>query len=54
MSFKHKEGSHVSWKSEPKDAEPQTVLEKKQPLQEVPQDQHSEASEEQSKGLSPP
>uniref|UniRef100_A0A8P0TJV6 Small ribosomal subunit protein mS23 n=1 Tax=Canis lupus familiaris TaxID=9615 RepID=A0A8P0TJV6_CANLF len=50
----HKEGSHVSWKSEPKDAEPQTVLEKKQPLQEVPQDQNSEASEEQSKGLSPP
>ncbi|XP_072635972.1 small ribosomal subunit protein mS23 [Canis lupus baileyi] len=50
----HKEGSHVSWKSEPKDAEPQTVLEKRQPLQEVPQDQNSEASEEQSKGLSPP
>nr|XP_019591964.1 PREDICTED: 28S ribosomal protein S23, mitochondrial [Rhinolophus sinicus] len=48
------EGSHVSWKSEPTGVKPQTVLEKKQPLKGVPQDQHSEAPEEQSKGLSPP
>ncbi|XP_006748177.1 28S ribosomal protein S23, mitochondrial [Leptonychotes weddellii] len=49
-----KEGSHVSWESEPTGVKPQTVLEKNQPLQEVPQDQHLETSEEQPKGLSPP
>ncbi|XP_021559940.1 28S ribosomal protein S23, mitochondrial isoform X2 [Neomonachus schauinslandi] len=49
-----KEGGHVSWESEPTGVKPQTVLEKNQPLQEVPQDQHLETSEEQPKGLSPP
>ncbi|XP_058416574.1 small ribosomal subunit protein mS23 isoform X2 [Diceros bicornis minor] len=48
------EGRPVSWKSEHVDREPQTVLEKHQPLKEVPQEQHWEAPEEQSKGLSPP
>ncbi|KAM5216067.1 small ribosomal subunit protein mS23 isoform 2-T2 [Hipposideros larvatus] len=48
------EGSHVSWKSETMGVKPQTVLEKSEPLQGVPQDQHLEAPEEQSKGLSPP
>ncbi|XP_059236849.1 small ribosomal subunit protein mS23 [Mustela nigripes] len=49
-----KEGSHISWESEPTGVKPQTVLEKNQPLQEVPQDQRLETSEEQPKGLSPP
>ncbi|XP_054441434.1 small ribosomal subunit protein mS23 isoform X2 [Pteronotus mesoamericanus] len=48
------DGSHVSWKSEPTSVKPQTELEKKQPLEEVSQDQHLEAPEEPSKGLSPP
>ncbi|XP_008056246.1 28S ribosomal protein S23, mitochondrial isoform X2 [Carlito syrichta] len=47
-------GSHVSWKSENMSVRPQTELEENQPKKEVPQDQHLEASEEQTKGLSPP
>ncbi|KAM7068735.1 small ribosomal subunit protein mS23 isoform 2-T2 [Molossus nigricans] len=34
--------SHVSWKSEPTDVKPQTVLEEEQPLKEVPEHQHLE------------
>ncbi|XP_037347885.1 28S ribosomal protein S23, mitochondrial isoform X2 [Talpa occidentalis] len=48
------EGSHISWKSEKMAVKPQTVLEKHQPLKEVPQDQHLETPAEQSKGHSPP
>ncbi|XP_004461348.1 small ribosomal subunit protein mS23 [Dasypus novemcinctus] len=47
-------GRHASWKSERVDVKPQTVLEENQPLKEVPQDPHLEASEEQSKCQSPP
>ncbi|XP_045859640.1 28S ribosomal protein S23, mitochondrial-like [Meles meles] len=48
-----KEGCHISWESEPTGVKPQTVLEKIQHLQEVPQDQRLGTSEEQPKGLSP-
>ncbi|KAG8518267.1 28S ribosomal protein S23, mitochondrial, partial [Galemys pyrenaicus] len=43
------EGSHISWKPEKRDVSPQTVLEKNQPLKEVPQDQHLETPAEPSK-----
>lgn len=46
--------SHGSWKSEPVGIKPQTELEEKQLLKEGARDQHSEAPEEPSKGLSPP
>ncbi|KAF6095532.1 mitochondrial ribosomal protein S23 [Phyllostomus discolor] len=46
--------SHGSWKSEPVGVKPQTELEKKQPLKEGAREQHSEAPEEPSKGLSAP
>lgn len=48
------EGGHIAWKSEPTDVKSQTVLEKKQPLKEVAQDQFSESPEEPPKGLSLP
>lgn len=48
------DSSHISGKSEPTGVKLQTVLGKKEPLKEVPQHQHSEPPEEQSKGLSPP
>ncbi|XP_062968451.1 small ribosomal subunit protein mS23 isoform X1 [Cynocephalus volans] len=47
-------GSRVSWKYEQMRVIPQTALEENQPQKEVPQDQHLEAPEEQSKGLLPP
>ncbi|XP_077021002.1 small ribosomal subunit protein mS23 isoform X2 [Tamandua tetradactyla] len=45
---------NVSWKSAHVDIKPQTVLEEKQPLKEVPPDAHLEAPEEQPERLSPP
>ncbi|XP_045693426.1 28S ribosomal protein S23, mitochondrial [Phyllostomus hastatus] len=48
------EESHGSWKPEPVGVKPQTELEKKQLLKEGAREQHSEAPEEPSKGLSPP
>lgn len=53
-SSKQQDSSHISGKSEPTGVKLQTVLGKKEPLKEVPQHQHSEPPEEQSKGLSPP
>ncbi|XP_060059772.1 small ribosomal subunit protein mS23 isoform X2 [Erinaceus europaeus] len=47
------EGSHVSWKTEQKNVNLQTVLKENQSLEEVPQDQPLEAPTEPSKGPSP-
>ncbi|XP_036893427.1 28S ribosomal protein S23, mitochondrial isoform X2 [Sturnira hondurensis] len=51
---KAQDGSHGSWQSEPMGVKSQTELEKKQLLEEVQRDQHSEAPEEPSKAPSPP
>ncbi|KAF0881143.1 CUED1 protein, partial [Crocuta crocuta] len=49
-----KEGSHVSWESEPSNVKPQTALRENQPVPGALQDQHTEAAVGRSQGPSPP